>query len=97
MMSIFCLIFVVSVISTGCLGVDDGTSFLEESIEHLVNYTAFEALEYLNLKKLGSNVANVAYMSYKDKLGELSYVPSYILKYYCRILVSVVAICLCTY
>ena len=55
---------------TGCQGMkNDGTEILQESIQHLINYTAYEALEYLHLKKLGSNVANAAYESYKDKLS----------------------------
>ena len=68
------LLFVAGVFySTGCLGMNnDGTAFLQESIEYLVNYTAYEALEYLNLKKIGSNVANTAYQNYKDKLGEFN-------------------------
>ena len=68
------LLFVTSVFySTGCLGmIDDGTAFLQDSIEQFVNYTAYEALDYLNLKKIGSNVANAAYKNYKDKLGKVT-------------------------
>ena len=70
-MNSFFLISVVSILLTGCLGVkEDGTTVLQESIEHLVNYTANEALDYLNLNKIGNNVANLAYESYKYKLGE---------------------------
>ena len=68
------LLFVTSAFySTGCLGmIDDGTAFLQESLEQLVNYTAYEALDYLNLKKIGSNVASAAYENYKGKLGEVT-------------------------
>ena len=69
-------LFVASVFYfTGCLAVqDEGTVILQESIDHLINYTAYEALEYLNLKNLGSNAANVAYESYKAKLSECMHV-----------------------
>ena len=73
MMSSFFLLFVASasVYFTGCLGMQyDGTVILQGSVEHLINYTAYEALEHLNLKNLGSNVADVAYESYKDKLSK---------------------------
>ena len=63
-------IYAVSVFLSVSLGVKgDGTILLEESIEHLVNYTAYEALDLLNLNNIGNNVANVAYESYKNKLG----------------------------
>ena len=52
--------------------INDGTAFLQESLEQLVNYTAYEALDYLNLKKIGSNVASAAYENYKGKLGEVT-------------------------
>ena len=62
---------VVTLLLTSCLGVKgDGTALLQESIEHLVNHTAYEALDHLNLKKVGINVANIAYKDYKDKLGK---------------------------
>ena len=72
MMSSFFLLFVASALySIGCLGMQyDGTVILQGSMEHLINYTAYEALEYLNLKNLGSNVADTAYQSYKNKLSE---------------------------
>ena len=70
MMSRSFLIFAVSMFSTGCLGVkDDGTILLEDSIEHLVNYTAYEALDHLNLENISSGVANSAYKRYKDVIG----------------------------
>ena len=70
-MSSFFLKIVATVFLTSCLGVKgDGTALLQESIEHLVNYTAYEALDHLNLKKVGINVANIAYNDYRDKLGE---------------------------
>ena len=69
-MSSLFLIFAVSIFSAGCLGVKgDGAMLLEESIEHLVNYTAYEALDKLNLENIGNNVANDAYENYKDVLG----------------------------
>ena len=68
----FFLTFAVSVFLIGCLGVKgDGAMLLEESIEHLVNYTAYKALDQLNLENIGNNVANDAYESYKDVLGML--------------------------
>ena len=64
------LIHVMSILLSVSLGVKgDGTILLEESIEHLVNYTAYEALDLLSLNNIGNNVANVAYESYKNKLG----------------------------
>ena len=70
-MSSLFLKIVVTVFLTSCLGVKgDGTALLQESIEHLVNHTAYEALDHLNLKKVGINVANIAYKDYKDKLGK---------------------------
>ena len=71
MMSSLFLKIVVTVFLTSCLGVKgDGTALLQESIGHLVNHTAYEALDHLNLKKVGINVANIAYKDYKDKLGK---------------------------
>ena len=71
-MSGFFLIFAVSVFSTGYLGVKgDGAMLLGESIEHLVNYTAYEALDQLKLESIGNDVANSAYKNYKDVLGIL--------------------------
>ena len=70
MMSSFFLKIVVTVFLT-TLGVKgDGTALLQESIEHLVNHTAYEALDHLNLKKIGIKVANIAYEDYKDKLSK---------------------------
>ena len=61
--------------STGCLGTnDDGSALLQESISHLVNYTSHEAIDVLNLNKVGSQVAGIAYEDYKVKLGECSYI-----------------------
>ena len=93
MMNSFFLISVVSILLTSCLGVkEDGTTVLQESIEHLVNYTANEALDYLNLNKIGNNVANLAYESYKYKLGEFYclyiYVATYVLHTKCCSLIS---------
>ena len=69
-MSGFFLIFAVSVFSTGYLGVKgDGAMLLEQSIEYLVNYTAYEALDQLNLENIGNDVANSAFEDYKDVLG----------------------------
>ena len=69
-MSGFFLTFAVSVFLASCLGVKgDGAMLLEESIEHLVNYTAYKALDQLNLENIGNNVANAAYENYKDVLG----------------------------
>ena len=72
----FFIAYVISGIafySTGCLGAnDDGSALLQESIGHLVNYTSLEALEFLNLKSIGSDVASIAYNGYKAKLGECS-------------------------
>ena len=69
-MSGFFLIFAVNVFSAGYLGVKgDGAMLLEESIEHLVNYTAYEALDQLKLESIGNDVANSAYKNYKDVLG----------------------------
>ena len=69
-MNSFFLYVAVSVFFTVCLGVKgDGTLLLEESIRDLVNCTAYEALDLLNLSNTGNDVANVAYESYKNKLG----------------------------
>ena len=71
--SLASLIHVVSILLSVSLGVKgDGTILLEESIEHLVNYTAYEALDLLSLENIGNNVADVAYESYKNKLGMFS-------------------------
>ena len=71
MMSSFILKIAVTLFLTSCLGVKgDGTALLQESIEHLVNHTAYEALDHLNLKKIGIKVANIAYNDYRDKIGE---------------------------
>ena len=71
--NLFFLLVASACFCTGCLGMNDsnGTVILQERIEHLINYTAYKALEHLNLKKIGNNVANIAYKKYKDKLGKL--------------------------
>ena len=70
MMYSFILKFTITAFLTGCLEVrGDGTMLLQQSIEQLVNHTAHEALDYLNLQKIGSSVANTAYKDYRDKLG----------------------------
>ena len=63
-------LFLIAVLLAGCLGVKgDGTTLLQKSMEQLVNHTAHEALDYLNLQKIGINVGNTAYKNYKVKLG----------------------------
>ena len=46
-----------------------GSNPLQQAIAHLVNYTTAEAEERLDINRIGSTVAAIAYQKLKERLG----------------------------
>ena len=69
MIGYWCLILSGLAFFVNGIKLGDAT-LLQKTVEHLVNYTALEALDELNLNKIGSRIASDAHLNYTSQQGE---------------------------